>query len=376
MWTAGSRVPAATRARSVLMTADGVGGVWQYATDLSSALARRGVAVTIAVMGPQLDETHRADAARRGLHVLESVCKLEWMDEPWDDVARSGRWLQGLEDAIRPDIVHLNGYTHAALDWHAPTVVVAHSCVGSWWRAVRREAAPPSWDRYRDAVSRGLDAARVVVAPSGAMRAALREEYGCAREIVVVPNGRELGGSSRGSAARGKSDLILAAGRLWDEGKNVAALCEVAAGLSWPVYVAGDGGPSREVSGPPRNVHALGRLSAASLADWYERAAIYALPARYEPFGLSVLEAAASGCALVLGDIPSLRENWSAAALFVDPGDRGALRDAIQTLIADPSLRQRLGTIAARRAAEFTVERMARDYLEIYQSTLGHMAVA
>ncbi len=33
------------------------------------------------------------------------------------------------------------------------------------------------------------------------------------------------------------------------------------------------------------------------------------LPARYEPFGLSVLEAALSGCALVLGDIPSLRES-------------------------------------------------------------------
>ena len=50
------------------------------------------------------------------------------------------------------------------------------------------------------------------------------------------------------------------------------------------------------------------------------RAAIYALPARYEPFGLSILEAALSGCALVIGDIPSLREIWADAALFV-PSD-------------------------------------------------------
>ena len=64
----------------------------------------------------------------------------------------------------------------------------------------------------------------------------------------------------------------------------------------------------------------LGRLSAGELADWYARAAIYALPARYEPFGLSALEAALSGCALVLGDIPSLREIWGDAALFVPPG--------------------------------------------------------
>ena len=55
------------------------------------------------------------------------------------------------------------------------------------------------------------------------------------------------------------------------------------------------------------------------------RAAIYALPAHYEPFGLSILEAAMSGCALVLGDIPSLREIWGDAAVFVHPDNRDAV---------------------------------------------------
>jgi hypothetical protein len=45
------------------------------------------------------------------------------------------------------------------------------------------------------------------------------------------------------------------------------------------------------------------------------------LPARYEPFGLSVLEAALSGCALVPGDIASLRGNWDGVAEFVCPDD-------------------------------------------------------
>ena len=69
-------------------------------------------------------------------------------------------------------------------------------------------------------------------------------------------------------------------------------------------------------------MHCSGRLTPPQMARVVSRApSIYALPARYEPFGLSVLEAALSGCALVLGDIPSLREIWDGAALFVDPDD-------------------------------------------------------
>ena len=111
-----------------------------------------------------------------------------------------------------------------------------------------------------------------------------------------------------------KEPFILAVGRLWDEAKNVAALERVAPRLGWPVSVAGEeahpgGGQVR-----PGHVRRLGRLAPEALAPWFARASIYALPARYEPFGLSALEAALAGCALVLGDIPSLREVWGDAA--------------------------------------------------------------
>jgi hypothetical protein len=51
----------------------------------------------------------------------------------------------------RPDIIHLNGtFTHGALRWHAPTLVTGHSCVLSWWRAVKGEDAPaPAWNCYK-----------------------------------------------------------------------------------------------------------------------------------------------------------------------------------------------------------------------------------
>jgi glycosyltransferase involved in cell wall biosynthesis len=107
------------------------------------------------------------------------------------------------------------------------------------------------------------------------------------------------------------------------------------------------------------------------MAEQFARAAVYALPARYEPFGQSVLEAALAGCALVLGDIPSLRELWEGVALFVPPDDPGALRAALESLIRDPSLRARLATDARRRALACSPDRMARGYLRVYGRVLS-----
>lgn len=154
----------------------------------------------------------------------------------------------------------------------------------------------------------------------------------------------------------------MASGRLWDEGKNIARLAQIVGRLSWPVYFAGEG------SIPPlENSYLLGRLSRSELASWLSRASIFASPARYEPFGLGILEAALSGCALVLGDIRSLRETWDGCALFVEPDCAEGLRDGIELLIANESLRTELGEKAYERALKFNASDCAEAYLNVYQ---------
>ena len=101
------------------------------------------------------------------------------------------------------------------------------------------------------------------------------------------------------------------------------------------------------------------------------RASIYALPARYEPFGLSAVEAALAGCALVLGDIASLCEVWGDAALYVDPGDSGVLGRALRNLIQAPAARATLAGRARVRASELTARRMARAYFDAYAQLAG-----
>ncbi|HKO15336.1 MAG TPA: glycosyltransferase family 4 protein [Gemmatimonadaceae bacterium] len=348
----------------VLMTADTVGGVWTYAMELAAALRPLGVRIVLATMGAPMDAAQRAEAAARpNLLVHESRYRLEWMDAPWEDVDRAGAWLLALERAERPDVVHLNGYAHADLPWLAPVMVAGHSCVRSWWESVRGTPAPESWNEYTTRVRAGLRAAEIVVAPSHAMLAALEKHYGPLDRTRVIPNGR----SPALFSPAAKEPLIMAAGRLWDEAKNLAVLDRIAGELPWPVYVAGDAESPDRRGERLRAVRALGRLDGPTLAYWLGRASIYALPARYEPFGLSVVEAALSGCALVLGDIPSLREIWGDAATFVAPDDAAALTRAIRWLCDDASLRRAQGARARLRALALAPACMAARYLAIYQ---------
>jgi glycosyltransferase involved in cell wall biosynthesis len=106
------------------------------------------------------------------------------------------------------------------------------------------------------------------------------------------------------------------------------------------------------------------------------RAAIYAAPAYYEPFGLSILEAALSGCALVLGDIPSLREVWDDAACWVPPGDDAALLDTLLWLIDRPRVRQEYASRALDRARLYIPRRMAHGYARAYRSVMAELEPA
>ena len=104
--------------------------------------------------------------------------------------------------------------------------------------------------------------------------------------------------------------------------------------------------------------------------------AVYALPARYEPFGLSALEAGLCGCALVLGDIPSLREVWGDAATYVDPDDTSALAHTFNALVADERTRADLGRRARARALKYSPTRMVDGYLAAYDFCAARRGVA
>src|SRR5207248_5256335 len=142
--------------RRILMTADPIGGVWTFALELTRAFEPYGVEVVLATMGARLTPAqHQEVAGRKNLRVFESNYRLEWMDDAWDDVDRASDWLLTLAKRVQPDLIHLNGYSHALLPWRVPAVVTAHSCVLSWWRAVKKEEAPAQYTNTVAASGRG-----------------------------------------------------------------------------------------------------------------------------------------------------------------------------------------------------------------------------
>ena len=351
--------------KRILLTGDTAGGVWTFTLELAAGLISRSYEVCLASFGPSVSHLQVVQASNiSGLRWLHHASKLEWMIEPWDEIRGAGRWLRQIVNQERPDLIHLNTLCHADLPWEVPVVTTVHSSVAAWWEAVKGSVLPSTWLRYQTEVKSSVAAATLLTAPSQSALVDVRKHFAAELgDTFVINNGIDPGPFQNS----GKEPFIFAAGRLWDEAKNIIALASLAPHLEWPVYLAGDIGRQATDTRAFNDCHLLGHLSTTELAKWYSRAAIYVLPARYEPFGLSILEAALSGCALVLGDIPSLREIWLDNAVFVNPDDTRALRTALTMLIEDSNYREEMSRRAAARASEFSQSRMASEYIAAYQ---------
>lgn len=354
----------------LLMTADAVGGVWTYAVELARGLAAHGVTTVIAAMGPSPSPEQRAAA---GCDVLDTGLPLDWLAADAAEIARAGGALAALANREHADVIQLNAPALAArARFPVPVVAVAHSCVVTWWIATHGDAPLPSDLAWRAGLHRaGLRRADRAVAPSAAFAAATQVAHGLARAPDAIHNGRGLA-----VPETPLHDFAFTAGRLWDPGKNLATLDRAAARLRVPLRAAG---PVRGPNGAAvvfDHVHALGTVDEGALVRWLGARPVFVSAARYEPFGLAVLEAARAGCPLVLSDIPTFRELWDGAATFVDADDDAGFAAAIAAILADENERRRLGRAARARAARYTVERQALAMATLYAGLASAPAAA
>ncbi|QLF68943.1 glycosyltransferase family 4 protein [Peteryoungia desertarenae] len=349
----------------VLMTLDAVGGVWRYSLNLASALADFGVETVFLGFGPAPDGQQEAEA--------RAIGTLEWSDQPLDWMASGANALAAIPDVIaevagrmQADLLHLNLPSQASgLVTELPVLVVSHSCVPTWFQAVRGHEAEPGFEWHHGLNAEGLAGADLVVTPSRSHGELVTRCYGPLPHLATVQNG-----SAAPETEALKQPFVFSAGRWWDEGKNGQLLDLAAASSLWPIRVAGScDGPGGEQF---RFLHVehLGALTHRDLLSHSARAAIFVSPSRYEPFGLAVLEAARGGAALVLSDIPTYRELWDDAAIFIDPHDPLALAGVLNGLADQPFERDRLGWAARLRSRSFTTENQAERMVRLYRSLL------
>jgi glycogen synthase len=349
----------------ILMTTDTVGGVWCYSLDLASYLIKsHQIDVVLLSMGPALKKNQQEQIQKvRKLKSFHFTGKLEWMEGCEDDLQDAGVWIKSIYEKEKPDIIHFNHYAHVDMDWDCPVVCVAHSCMATWWKAVKNEILPESFDAYFRLVNTAFLKSNTVVAPSQSILNDIQNVYSFSTPSYIIPNGID----KPFPFANEKNPILFTMGRLWDEAKNLDLILKAAPMIKADIYIAGERDEVGEVS---ENVHFLGSLDRKQVFNWLRMSKIFALPVKYEPFGLSFLEAAHHKCTLIGGDIASLREIWGDAMLYSPTNDPKAFADLCNHVLEHEEVALKMGEKSFITAQKYSLANMTESYVEIYQQLL------
>jgi rhamnosyl/mannosyltransferase len=380
-----------------------LGGIEHHLRDLCMGLAARGHTLTVLVTS--LDGRTYVERPLPNLTILRAGRALHVASTPLSPA------MLALARVVRPDVVHLHfpyppGDLAALLVPNRPPLVVTyHSDIvrqrltrllyrplmaHTLRRAARIIATSPDYIRS-SAVLRAIEQ-KCVVVPLGVDARRFAPGFHTAtghtdeptfkrHEFHEVAPIRDNSWPYLSNLRFGEQDgsVTLFVGRLrYYKGLHVliAALPHIP-GVFW---IAGTG-PERErlesqaaALGVAARVRFLGDVPDESLPALYRAADVFVLPAhlRAEAFGIAQLEAMASGLPCVstaLGTGTSFANQHGETGLVVPPNDPHALAAALNTLLADPTLRQRYGEAARQRVLQhFTTDRMVDGIEAVYQS--------
>ncbi len=209
----------------------------------------------------------------------------------------------------------------------------------------------------------------------------IHRALGVARErISVVFNGMDVESFKNTGEPRDKN-MILFVGNTEDHKKGIIYLLEALAGLppSIRLTIVDEGPPlKRNASelvgrmGVESRVEFTGKVDQSDLVSLYSRASILVMSSLYEGFGLPAAEAMACETPVVVtraGALPEVVD--PSCGILVEPGNAGALRDAIMQLLNDPESRARMGKNGRKKTVErFSWPIAARNTLEVYKDVI------
>jgi D-inositol-3-phosphate glycosyltransferase len=213
----------------------------------------------------------------------------------------------------------------------------------------------------------------LVVSPTKQEAVAIKMRYPDARTIAV-PHGVDTG---QFTPSPNGHDKILFVGRI-DPIKGIHLLIDALRHVKHDINLTVVGGPSKGArnsedlktyaAGLP--IDFVGQVRHENLKEYYKKSAILVVPSHYESFGLVGLEAMASARPVVGFSHTGLQETVSEdAGILVRMGARNLAR-AINMLMGDCGLRQKLGRIGRERALRYDWSNIAREYKRVYEKII------
>ncbi|HAF15151.1 MAG TPA: hypothetical protein DCK99_15935 [Blastocatellia bacterium] len=285
-------------------------------------------------------------------------------------VVGSPPWVCVAEDVDRPILVWTATTTRADRASQMRNGSITRRTWSSWM--------VPIAERYE---LRALKAAAAIFALSEYTRAAIEPIVG-ADKVLLAPCGVDT--DLFRPAANPTGNYILWVGRLSDARKNVRLVLEAYAMLRKTVedlpdlYLVGDHLPNPDVAflrsqQLENKVRVIERRGPEELAELYRNARFFVLSSDEEGLGIVILEAMASGLAVVSTNCggPATAITEGKTGLLIPIGDAKALAQAMEKLLLNPPLRQRMG-MEGRRVAEerFSVAAAGKIFLDTYDKLL------
>ena len=141
----------------LLLVSDAVGGVWTYSLELARALEPLGIETVLAVTGPAPTTEQREAAA--GIRLIETGLPLEWLDTSEAEIASAAEAIARITRQEGADVLQTSTAALLPAEFELPCVAVQHSCVATWWSAVKGTPLPREFEWRRNLVKRGLQRA-------------------------------------------------------------------------------------------------------------------------------------------------------------------------------------------------------------------------
>jgi len=189
------------------------------------------------------------------------------------------------------------------------------------------------------------------------------------RPVMVIPNGFDL----KGITELKKENRILVVTRMFER-KGVQILLEALHGMKtdWEVWIVGDG-PYLPVLKELANnldvqVKFFGQIAYDQIFQFYMTSKIYIFPSAVENFPVVLLEAMAAGCAVITTTAFGCAEVVGNAAIKVEPGNIGTLRDALITLIKNQQEIEKLSRMGQEQVKKFAWPIVAGEFQKLFST--------